>query len=248
MKVHSIESLGAVDGPGLRFVVFLPGCPLRCRYCHNPDAQAFDGGEEVTLDELRRRIERMRSYFGASYAPGAARPTGGVTVSGGDPLARPDDAAALVALCHELGVHVALDTAAGWREGEAAAALAVAARADLLILDIKHPDAGKCRQLTGRGNEGAFRLLAAAQARGQPVWIRHVAVPGFTDEATVRALAAALKPYPCVERVDLLGFHRLGEEKYAALKRPYPMGDTPDFGPVELARLRQILHAKTVVQ
>lgn len=241
MRIHSIETLGTVDGPGLRCVVFLPGCPLRCRYCHNPDAQAFDGGEEVTLDELRRRIERMRTYFGASYTPDAVQPTGGVTISGGDPLARPDDAAALIALCHELGVHVALDTAAGWREGEATAALAVAARADLLILDIKHPDAEKCRQLTGRGHEGAFRLLDAAQIRGQPVWIRHVAVPGFTDEATVHALAAALRPYSCVVRVDLLGFHRLGEEKYAALKRPYPMGDTPGFPLDELTRLTNLL-------
>ena len=229
MRIHSIESLGAVDGPGLRCVIFLQGCPLRCRYCHNPDAQSFTGGREIAADELRRRLERMRPYFGPNHAPGSAYPTGGVTLSGGEPLASPTTAAAILDLCRDARLHTAVDTAGGFADGQEADGLAAAAKADLLILDIKHPDAETCRRLTGRGPGGAFALLGQAERLGQPVWIRHVVVPGWSDRGTLHDLAARLRPYACIRRVELIGFRRLGREKYAALGRPYPMGGTPDL-------------------
>ena len=225
MRIHSIESLGAVDGPGLRCVVFLQGCPLRCRYCHNPDAQDFAGGQDISIGELRRRLVRMKEYFGPNYAPGDTCPTGGVTLSGGEPLASLDTAAAILDICRAESIHTAIDTAGAPSDS----ALAVAAKANMLLLDIKHPDPETCRRLTGRGPEGALALLGQAERLGQPVWIRHVIVPGWSDMGTLQDLAALLRPYACIKRIELVGFHRLGCEKYAAMGRPYPMGDTPDL-------------------
>ena len=229
MRIHSIETLGAVDGPGLRCVVFLQGCHLRCRYCHNPDAQDFVGGREIAAGELRRRLVRMKEYFGPDHAPGNEHPTGGVTLSGGDPLASPGTTDAILDICRAEAIHTAIDTAGGFASGQEADCLAAAAKADMLLLDIKHPDPDTCRRLTGRGPEGALALLVQAERIGQPVWIRHVIAPGWSDRGTLQDLASLIRPYACVRRIELIGFHRLGCEKYAALGRQYPMGDTPSL-------------------
>ena len=229
MRIHSIESLGALDGPGLRCVVFLQGCPLRCLYCHNPDTQTFEGGREVTREDLRGRFVRMRAYFGPDHAPGSETPTGGVTLSGGEPLASPETAEEILDICRHERIHSAVDTAGGFAAGREEAGLAAAARADMLILDIKHPDPEVCALLAGRGPEGAFALLDQAEAIGQPLWVRHVVVPGWSDAGTLQRLADMLRPYSCVKRIELLGFRRLGIEKYVALGRRYPMGSTPDL-------------------
>lgn len=227
--VHSIETLGAVDGPGLRFVLFLQGCPLRCKFCHNPDTWCFDAGTEVTVEEQVRQILRYRTYFRS----------GGVTISGGEPLRQAEFVQAMIRALHAEGIHVAIDTSGIYCEG---VALEAAMEADLILLDIKSFDATKAEALTGFTTEHAWRLLEARQAAGKPVWIRHVMVPGITisvpegaDEKTWRDANAEiidglrrLNSYSCIERVDLLPFHKMGEYKYEEANLPYELTDTPE--------------------
>lgn len=236
MKIHSFESMGAVDGPGLRCVIFLQGCPIRCRYCHNPDTRPFAGGMEISGAELRRRLNRMREYFGSA---------GGVTVSGGEPLASPAVCSEILDICREEKIHVAIDTAGAFLDpGDRAEALSVAARADMLILDIKHPDPDVCARLTGRDNAGALALLGQAEQTGQRVWIRHVVVPGWSaDSGSLTQLHRLVSPYKCVEKVELIAFHRLGCEKYEKMGLPYPMGDAADLPPGEIEHWRNFYAA-----
>lgn len=228
LRIHSIETLGGVDGPGMRCVVFFQGCPLRCLYCQNPDTQAFDGGREMTVEDVMRVVGRMRPYFGTD---------GGATLSGGEPLAQPAGTAALLEACRAAGIHTALDTGGGCGGAEA---LRAAALADLLLLDIKHPDPEACRRLTGAGLDAAMALLRAAEAAGQAVWIRHVVVPGWSDtEAAMDALAELLAPFACIRRVELLPYHTLGEPKYAALGRSAPLSSVPPALHDRVARLER---------
>ncbi len=241
--VHSIETLGAVDGPGLRFVLFLQGCPLRCKFCHNPDTWRFEGGEEVTVGEQVKQILRYRSYI----------KSGGVTISGGEPLRQAEFCLAMIRALHEEGIHVAIDTSGIYCEG---VALQAAMEADLLLLDIKSFDADKAKALTGFSTDHAWRLLGEREAAGKPVWIRHVLVPGYTlidkdpqgiifeeEEAWKKANAELLegirrlKEYACVERIDLLPFHKMGEFKYEELHLPYELKETeePDEKVIEWA-------------
>ncbi len=241
--VHSIETLGAVDGPGLRFVAFLQGCPLRCKFCHNPDTWPFDGGEETSVEDMVSKILRYRSYI----------KSGGVTISGGEPLRQAEFCLAMIRTLHEEGIHVAIDTSGIYCEG---VALQAAMEADLLLLDIKSFDADKAKALTGFSTDHAWRLLGEREAAGKPVWIRHVLVPGYTlidkdaqgkifeeEEAWKKANAELLegirrlKEYACVERIDLLPFHKMGEFKYEELHLPYELKKTeePDEKVIEWA-------------
>lgn len=241
--VHSIETLGAVDGPGLRFVVFLQGCPLRCKFCHNPDTWRFEGGKEVTVEEQVKQILRYRTYI----------KSGGVTISGGEPLRQAEFCLAMIRALHEEGIHVAIDTSGIYCEG---VALEAAMEADLLLLDIKSFDDDKAKELTGFSTEHAWRLLSERETAGKPVWIRHVMVPGITlvdkqpdgsSFASEEEWKAAnkelleglrkLKGYVCVERIDLLPFHKMGEFKYEELHLPYELKETeePDEQVVEWA-------------
>ena len=218
-RIHSLESFGTLDGPGVRFVVFLQGCPLRCRYCHNPDTQPFDGGREVTVSELMRQIESCRNFIRS----------GGVTLSGGEPLAQPEFARDLLMRCRAAGVHTALDTSGAYALPHSRSVIEAA---DLLLLDIKAFDSELCRKLTGADNSNALATLDDCEANGKPVWIRHVLVPGYTlDPEQLEALAAYLAPFRCVERVELLPFHRLAEFKWRALGVEDPLAGVPE--PVE---------------
>ena len=240
--VHSIETLGAVDGPGLRFVVFLQGCPLRCKFCHNPDTWRTEGGEEYTVEEMVSKILRYRNYI----------KSGGVTISGGEPLRQAEFCLALTRALHEEGIHVAIDTSGIYCEGTA---LEAALEADLILLDIKSFDSDKAKALTGFSTDHAWSLLRARQEAGErtaaphakPVWIRHVMVPGITlidtkpdgqpfdNEEEWRTANAELidgmrrmNDYSCIERVDLLPFHKMGEYKYEELHFPYELKDTKE--------------------
>lgn len=240
--VHSIETLGAVDGPGLRFVVFLQGCPLRCKFCHNPDTWRTEGGEEYTVEEMVSKILRYRNYI----------KSGGVTISGGEPLRQAEFCLALTRALHEEGIHVAIDTSGIYCEGTA---LEAALEADLILLDIKSFDSDKAKALTGFSTDHAWQLLRARQEAGErtpaphakPVWIRHVMVPGitlidtkpdgqpFNNEEEWRAANAELidgmrrmNDYSCIERMDLLPFHKMGEYKYEELHFPYELTDTKE--------------------
>lgn len=218
-RIHSLESFGTLDGPGVRFVVFLQGCPLRCRYCHNPDTQPFDGGREVMVSELMRQIESCRNFIRS----------GGVTLSGGEPLAQPEFARELLMRCRAAGFHTALDTSGAYALPHSRSVIEAA---DLLLLDIKAFDPELCRKLTGADNSNALVTLDDCEANGKPVWIRHVLVPGYTlDPEQLEALAAYLAPFRCVERVELLPFHRLAEFKWRALGVKDPLAGVPE--PVE---------------
>lgn len=227
-RIHSTESFGTVDGPGIRFIVFFQGCPLRCRYCHNPDTWAPGAGRRASAGELMREIESCRNFIC----------DGGVTLSGGEPLLQPEFALALLRECRAAGFHTAVDTAGSLPLDKTRAVIDAA---DLLLLDIKALDPGLCRRLTGQGPENTLATLDYCEKTGRPVWIRHVIVPGWTLEpGLLRALARFLKGYACVERADLLPFHKMGEHKWGACGMEPPLASVPAVTPEQLAEARRV--------
>lgn len=212
-RVHSTDSMGAVDGPGLRFVVFVQGCLYRCRYCHNPDTWDRRGGEERTVASL---VAEMRSYLPYIRASG-----GGITVTGGEPLLQADFVAGLFEESHRIGVHTALDTN-GFAPRERAEP--VLDHTDLVLLDLKQLDPEKHRALTGQDNALTLDFARCASARGVPLWIRYVVVPGWSDApADVEALADFVEGLRGVERVELLPYHLLGRHKWEAMGLRYTL-------------------------
>ena len=209
LRVHSYESFGAVDGPGIRLVVFLQGCPLRCVFCHNPDTWATEGGTETPVAEIVRRAIRMRPYWGNG---------GGVTFSGGEPLLQ---ARALVEAIRALraeGIHVALDTSGALATVEAFAALDAA---DLVLLDVKSPTPEGFRAVTGADPAPYWQTLAHLRATQKPLWIRQVVARGLNDTPAEKAATRALLEGLNVWRIDRLPYHELGVHKYEALGLPY---------------------------
>ncbi|MDR1465580.1 MAG: radical SAM protein [Oscillospiraceae bacterium] len=210
--VHHMESMGTVDGPGVRFVLFLQGCPLRCLYCHNPDAIG-PGGTRWTAGAVTQEILRYRSFLQ------------GVTLSGGEPLAQPDFAEALALLLREADLPCALDTAGAPHLNRCRAAIDAAA---LLLLDVKAADPALALRLSGADNRRSLATLDYCERTGKAVWLRHVLVPGFTLEAdALEALAALVLPYRCIARVELLPFHQLGAPKWDQAGLPYRLRDVP---------------------
>ncbi len=215
-RIHSLESFGTLDGPGIRFVVFFQGCALRCRYCHNPDTWDPAGGRETTVSELLRKIESCRNFLRS----------GGVTLSGGEPLLQPEFARELLTACRESGFHTALDTAGSVPLSVSAPVLNAA---DLVLLDIKALDPGLCTALTGHDNRNELATLDFCESAGKTVWIRHVLVPGYTmEEAHLQALANYLRRYTGIRRIDLLPFHRMGSYKWSALGMSDSLADVPE--------------------
>lgn len=225
-RVHSLQSLGTVDGPGLRYVVFLQGCPLRCVYCHNPDTWDPAGGAVMDTEELVEKILRCRPYFGAE---------GGVTVSGGEPLLQAEFVTQLFARLKREGVHTALDTSGAGDLGKAPALLEVT---DLVLLDLKFPMEEGYRQHC-RGSLGQTEAFAALVAEKQvPLWVRHVVAPGLND--TLEDMAAVkswAQRQPTLEKIEWLPFHNLCLEKYQQLGVPFPLADTPPMDREKLDRL-----------
>lgn len=229
-RIHSIESMGLVDGPGIRTVVFLQGCALRCRYCHNPDTWAHDGGKTMTPEALVKKLSRFKSYFDASG--------GGVTFSGGEPLQQPEFLAEVLGLCKEAGIHTCIDTA-GVGRGDYEAILD---HTDLVLYDVKHFTPQGYQTVTGMPMEETLRFLDAAQRHGTPLWVRHVVVPGLTDgEEHIRGLARYVQTLRNVQKVELLGYHLLGREKYRVSHIPYPLEGVPALPQAELARYQNEL-------
>ncbi len=212
LKVHSIETFGTHEGPGIRLVIFLQGCNLRCLYCHNPDTQSLKGGTGMSVSELVKMAEKQKPYFGA---------TGGVTVSGGEPTLQAKELAKLFKALHKKNIHTALDTN-GARLGDDVKKLY--AETDLLLLDVKHIDEKKHRKLTGAGNAATLRAAAYREAQGMPMWLRYVLVPGRTDgEADLVSLGERFKKYKHIERMEILPYHTLGAYKYGELGRKNPL-------------------------
>lgn len=208
--------MGLVDGPGVRAVVFLQGCPLRCLYCHNPDTQTFSGGQETTPEALVKRLLRFRPYFESSG--------GGVTFSGGEPLGQPDFLLACLKLLKAEGVHTCIDTS-GVGQGDYEDILK---HTDLVLYDVKHHQRDGYRKITGRELDPTLAFVEAVRKANVPMWVRHVVVPGLTDSrAHLEGLRAYVDTLPHVERVELLPFHKLGAHKYEALERTDPLAGTP---------------------
>lgn len=228
--VHSLQSLGTVDGPGLRYVVFLQGCPLRCVYCHNPDTWDPAGGAVMDTEELVEKILRCRPYFGAE---------GGVTVSGGEPLLQAEFVTQLFARLKREGVHTALDTSGAGDLGKAPALLEVT---DLVLLDLKFPTEEGYRQYC-RGSLGQTEAFAALVAEKQvPLWVRHVVAPGLNDTLEdMAAVKAWAQRQPTLEKIEWLPFHNLCLEKYQQLGVPFPLANTPPMDREKLDRLAAAL-------
>lgn len=214
--MHSFESIGLVDGPGVRSVVFLQGCRLRCAYCHNPDTWSSAGGETVTPAALVQRLTRFRSYYRASG--------GGVTFSGGEPLMQPKFLLECLRLCRENGIHTCIDTA-GVGLGDY---VDILTQTDLLLYDVKHYEPAAYQALTGHSMEQTLQFVEAVRRSGTPMWVRHVVVPGLTDGPEhLAGLRAYVDTLPNVQRVELLPYHQLGQNKYHALGLSYSLADTP---------------------
>jgi len=236
-KIHSIETAGMVDGPGIRYVVFFAGCPLRCLYCHNPDTWDMGAGKSMSVDELMADIAKYRSYMQASG--------GGVTFTGGDPLAQPEFLLELLRACRERGIHTAVDTAGFVRDPQKSKVSEILAYADLLLLDIKSASADKFVEIAGVPQDSTLNLLKLSHQMQVPVWIRHVIVPGLTDgREELTALGELLQGYSNIERVDLLPFSKLGEYKWQAVSKEYTLTDVQPPTVEEMARARGIVNAK----
>ena len=231
-RIHSVESFGTLDGPGIRYVLFLQGCGLRCKYCHNPDTWQMGGGKVMDSDEVISDILTYKNFIRS----------GGVTLSGGEPLLQPEFAADILQKCDGHHIHTALDTA-----GAVPLSISrpVLDAAKLILLDIKALDNDLSIALTGRSNKDTLATLAYCETKGKPVWLRHVLVPGYTlDMKLLEALADYLTHFSCIELVELLPFHKMGEYKWKELRLPYALADTEPPDKQSLKRVREIFEAK----
>jgi len=236
-KIHSFESFGTVDGPGIRFIVFMQGCPLRCKYCHNPDTWGA-GGEEYSVEEVVSRAVRYRKYFGDK---------GGVTVSGGEPLLQIDFVTELFTQLKAQGVHTCVDTSGitfnpddekSVRKHEKLLEVT-----DLVLLDIKHIDDEACKVLTGKSNKNTLAFAKFLSEHNKPMWIRQVLVPNYTDnEESLQRTRAFIQTLTSVEKIEVLPYHTMGVVKYEKLGIAYPLDG------VEPPKKERVLQAKRILR
>ena len=216
--IHSTESFGSVDGPGIRFVIFLKGCRMRCRYCHNPDTWDPHSDDRRTADELLDQAERYRSYWGRE---------GGITVSGGEPLLQIDFLLELFRKAKARGISTVIDTAGQpfTREEPFFSKFQELMQVtDLLLLDLKHIDPAEHQKLTGRPNDNILELFRYLSDIGKPVWVRHVLVPGITDDdGWLRKTREFLQTLGNVKKIEVLPYHSMGEYKWKNLGIPYSL-------------------------
>ena len=231
-NVHSVETFGSVDGPGLRYVLFLKGCRLRCAFCHNADTWSMDSDDRRSVDEILDQAERYRSYWGKE---------GGITVSGGEPLLQMDFLLELFEKAKKRNISTCIDTAGepftqktewldrfeklmGWT--------------DLLLVDIKHIDRNRHIQLTGKANDNILQMFRYLDSIHKPIWIRQVLVPGWTDsEEDLRRTRQFIETLTNVRKIEVLPYHSMGAYKWEKLGMKYPLEgvESPDRQSVELA-------------
>lgn len=230
-RIHSFQSLGTVDGPGVRFVVFLQGCPLRCGCCHNPDTWDTSAGTEYEAADVLSRILRCKSYFGKN---------GGVTVSGGEPLLQADFVRELFVLCRENGINTCLDTSGCLLNDSIHALLDVT---DRVLLDIKYTDEDSYREFVGCSLEKPMAFLCELNRRQIPTWLRQVTIPGKSDdEANILRLKEIAADHSCVEKTELLPFRKICQMKYDKMGIPFPFGDIPEPTREKMAELNSLLN------
>lgn len=231
-RIHSIETFGAVDGPGIRFVIFFQGCPLHCKYCQNRDTWSTKSGQVMTIEELMDKIRRYKNYILPSG--------GGVTVSGGEPLLQ---ARFLVNLFKELkkeGIPTAIDTSGMFDITPKIKELI--SLTDLFLLDIKHIDSIECKELVGFPNEKELAFARYLSDNGKAMWIRQVLVPGITDhEDDLLILKEFLSTLKTVKKIEILPYHSMGEYKWEKLGVQYELSDVPDATVQDVARVKKIL-------
>lgn len=235
-KIHSLESFGTVDGPGVRFVVFFQGCPMRCAYCHNPDTWEIDTGTIMEASQIIEQFERNRGFY----------KDGGITATGGEPMVQIDFLLELFSLCKDKKIHTCLDSSgiifnpdnADWM----AKLNALLPLTDLVMLDIKHIDPEKHKELTGQPNN---KILAFAEYLSQkevPLWIRHVIVPGITDQDKyLYDLGYFIGGLKTVKALDALPYHTMGEVKYKKMGIVYKLAGVPPMDKTELLEKKQVI-------
>lgn len=230
-KIHSFESFGTVDGPGIRFVVFMQGCPLKCLYCHNRDTWDTSGGNEYTVDEVLNQLRKYKNYF--------ERSGGGITISGGEPTLQPEFVEAVFKDCREMGIHTALDTS-GHTDIEKVRGLLQ--YTDLVLLDIKHAVNEKHKLITGVGNDKTKSFARYLSENNIPVWIRYVLLPGYTDgEDDLQQAAGFIRELKTVEKIEVLPYHSMGAFKWKELGCEYKLEDVKEPTEEEVARAEKIL-------
>ena len=237
--IHSIESFGSVDGPGVRFVVFFQGCPMRCAYCHNPDTWDIADGKEMSADEVLQKMLRNKAFY--------AR--GGITATGGEPMVQMEFLTELFTKAKAHGIHTCLDTSGitytgtkedGTPEDKQIAKLMEVT--DLVMLDLKHMDEEAHKNLTLHSNKRVIEFARYLDAIGKPVWIRHVVVPGITmKEESLAAVGKFLATLSNVEKLEVLRYHALGKVKYEKLDMDYRLKDTPQLTKEEAAEAEKMI-------
>ncbi|MCE9679566.1 pyruvate formate lyase 1-activating protein [Shewanella sp. AS1] len=233
-RIHSLESFGTVDGPGIRFIAFMQGCLMRCQYCHNRDTWDLHDGHEIEVDELMQQI--------ISYRPFLESSGGGVTASGGEAILQAEFVAALFKACKDEGIHTCLDTN-GFVRKYTPIIDELLDNTDLVLLDIKQMDDDKHIALTQVSNHRTLQFAQYLHQRQQKTWIRYVVVGGFTDDvASAQRLAEFIKPMMNVEKVELLPYHELGKHKWEALGETYQLDGV---SPPSRETMEQIKHVFT---
>ena len=229
-RIHSIQSLAASDGPGVRFAVFLQGCPLRCGCCHNPDTWNPDCGKSMTAEEIVEKATRYRTYFGKD---------GGVTVSGGEPLLQAEFVHAVFSMCKEQGINTCLDTSGCLWNEEIEALLTVT---DRVLLDIKYTNEEQYEKHVGCQMEKPLAFLKHLNERKIPTTLRQVIIPSLNDnEANILALKEIAKDHPCVDKIELLPFRKICQIKYDNLGMAFPFGSLPEPSADTMKRLERVL-------
>lgn len=235
-RIHSLESFGTVDGPGVRFVVFAQGCPMRCAYCHNPDTWDMNGGTEMEASEIIEQYERNRGFYRE----------GGLTVTGGEPLMQIDFLTELFTLAHAKDIHTCIDTSGIVYKPENTELIEKLDKlmevTDLVMLDIKHIDPEKHLALVKQPNAGILAFAQYLADRNIPMWIRHVVVPGLTDEDKyLFDLGYFIGQFKNLKALDVLPYHTMGEKKYEALGMEYPLKGVPAMDKSTVLLKKQVI-------
>ena len=233
-RIHSIQTLGTLDGPGVRFVVFFQGCHLRCGCCHNPDTWNLTEGKIATPEKIVRKATNYREYFGQD---------GGITLSGGEPLLQPEFAREIFRRCHEVGIHTCLDTSGSILSP---AVKALLGETDRVLLDIKYTDGALYREHVGCSLEAPMEFLAYLQEENISPTLRQVIIPTLNDTTENNlALREIVKAHSCVDKVELLPFRKICQLKYDKLRISFPFGHLPEPSRESMAELERLLQSES---
>ncbi len=231
-RIHSFESFGTVDGPGVRFVIFLQGCPLRCKYCHNPDTWSFKEGKEYSVEEVVKEVLKYKNYI----------KNGGVSITGGEPLAQMEFVIALCSQLKALNIHTCVDTSGIYYREDDAHYDALLSVCDLFLLDLKHIDNEVHKRLTGAENTNVLKFAKYLDAHHKPVWIRHVLLDQYTNvEDYLKQTHDFIHTLTNVERIEVLPYHTLGVSKYEQMGLEYPLQGQNAPSKEDVERANEIL-------